>query len=300
MKTVNLDRKFSTTAKVAQRSTIVEGPSGRTAQATTQAEGPGGDDVLRIAQQNGGIVHASPQLVQQSGFVQGRAGPLVDQPQRQGPTGVQPQMQLPPGQTESPRPGFNRSTTAIRVVEEQPPGGHGAFRESEGGLGSERSPVQDEDGITLADLHQVMEAEQARESGGMLARNSHTQLLSDLSALEYYIIRHAAAFSLISDVPTFRDTISLEDLLDLIEAKKNNFWGKLFKGTGKEKEKIKKKGVFAVPLEILVERSGVDSILGAGSGAVRVPTFIDDVITAMKQMGASPIRTASNRLCPNG
>lgn len=44
-------------------------------------------------------------------------------------------------------------------------------------------------------------------------------------------------------------------------------------------------GVFGIPLETLIERHGADSMLGAGPGSVRVPMFIDDVITAMKQMG---------------
>ena len=44
-------------------------------------------------------------------------------------------------------------------------------------------------------------------------------------------------------------------------------------------------GVFGVPLEILVEREGADSVLGASRATLRVPSFIDDVISAMRQMG---------------
>jgi hypothetical protein len=40
-----------------------------------------------------------------------------------------------------------------------------------------------------------------------------------------------------------------------------------------------------VPLELLVEREGADSDLGATGSALRVPSFIDDVISAMRQMG---------------
>lgn len=153
-------------------------------------------------------------------------------------------------------------------------------------LGSDRSPVQDEDGITLADLHQVMEAEQAREQHGTVPRHSQ-MLLSELSALEYFIVKHAAAITLASDLPPYRDfdAAGLDELLDIIDAKKNNFWGKLFKGSSKDKKEVKKKGIFGVPLEVLVERHGTDSMLGAGPGSVRVPTFIDDAITALKQMG---------------
>ena len=45
------------------------------------------------------------------------------------------------------------------------------------------------------------------------------------------------------------------------------------------------KGVFGVPLELLVEREGSDSLLGATRETMRVPSFIDDVISAMRQMG---------------
>lgn len=46
-------------------------------------------------------------------------------------------------------------------------------------------------------------------------------------------------------------------------------------------------GVFGVPLDLLVEREGSDSLLGATRATLRVPSFIDDVISAMRQMGWS-------------
>jgi len=44
-------------------------------------------------------------------------------------------------------------------------------------------------------------------------------------------------------------------------------------------------GVFGVPLELLVEREGADSLHGASRIPLRVPSFIDDVVSAMRQMG---------------
>jgi len=44
-------------------------------------------------------------------------------------------------------------------------------------------------------------------------------------------------------------------------------------------------GVFRVPLEFLVEREGSDSLLGATQATLRVPSFIEDIISAMRQMG---------------
>jgi len=44
-------------------------------------------------------------------------------------------------------------------------------------------------------------------------------------------------------------------------------------------------GVFGIPLELLVEREGCDSLHGASRETLRVPSFIDDVVSAMRQMG---------------
>ena len=67
-------------------------------------------------------------------------------------------------------------------------------------------------------------------------------LLSELSALEYFIVKHVAALMLASNDSAFKDVAPLDDLLDMIDARKNTFWGKLFKG-GNEKKNIKKKGL---------------------------------------------------------
>jgi hypothetical protein len=98
---------------------------------------------------------------------------------------------------------------------------------------------QDTAGITLADLPRAMEAEQFREQQKPLPTQVAT--LSELSALESVIVKHVAALTLASDSSAIRDDTSLDELLEIIEARKGNFWGKLFKG-GNDKAKIKKKG----------------------------------------------------------
>lgn len=321
MKSVNLDRKISATARVAQRLTVVESPRGRTATAQAGAEGA---HAPRAEEQPTSIRHVQQPQQQQTSPYLGQSSPLPPStsplvPQReivppdahqhlhhrqqqhiqqsqnnqQQHYFQQQQVYTQRDSDQSLRPGYNRTNTAIRVIEDQPLLENGAFRDMDH-LGSERSPVQDEDGITLADLHQVMEAEQAREQHGIVPRHSQ-MLLSELSALEYFIVKHAAAITLASDLPPYSefDAAGLDELLDIIDAKKNNFWGKLFKGSGKDKKEVKKKGIFGVALETLVERHGTDSMLGAGPGSVRVPTFIDDVITAMKQMGKSSMMMLS-------
>lgn len=56
-------------------------------------------------------------------------------------------------------------------------------------------------------------------------------------------------------------------------------------------------GVFGVPLELLVEREGSDSSHGASRTPLRIPSFIDDVVSAMRQMGKFHFRNCNSRVC---
>lgn len=91
----------------------------------------------------------------------------------------------------------------------------------------------------MADLPRAMEAEQFREQHKPLPTQVAT--LSELSALESVIVKHVAALMLASESSGMRDETSLDELMEIIEVRKGNFWGKLFKG-GNDKSKIKKKG----------------------------------------------------------
>lgn len=48
---------------------------------------------------------------------------------------------------------------------------------------------------------------------------------------------------------------------------------------------MKLEGTFGVPLEVLVEKNGVDSNLGASPTRIRIPAIVEEIIFAMKQMG---------------
>ena len=48
-------------------------------------------------------------------------------------------------------------------------------------------------------------------------------------------------------------------------------------------------GVFCVPLELLVDREGTESVLGATPVPLRIPSFIDDIVSSMRQMGGFKI-----------
>ena len=181
----------------------------------------------------------------------------------------------------------------------------------------------DQNALTLDDIPRIVAAEQAKEQRPNAYRHAQSRLVggndkvkyysghrrdtsggnelnmsgdmvpqrtkryfSELSALEYLIIRHVAVLKM---EPLVKDYFTLEDLLNLIETRKPTFWGKFGKAfAGKDRPKGgKKKGVFGVPLDALVERDGVESTYGVGPGALRIPAIIDDSVSAMRQMDMS-------------
>ncbi|PNS15876.1 Rho-type GTPase-activating protein 1 [Sphaceloma murrayae] len=109
---------------------------------------------------------------------------------------------------------------------------------------------------------------------------------SELSALEYFIVRHVAVLSL---EPLLEGHFNQEQLLDLIETKRPTFWEKFGSAFAKKdnKPKGKKKGVFGVALEQLVERDYAESTDGVGPGALRIPAVVQDSISAMRTMDMS-------------
>lgn len=122
-------------------------------------------------------------------------------------------------------------------------------------------------------------------AAGHLSAQRNKRYFSELSALEYFIVRHVAVLSM---EPLLQGHYNLEELLGLIETRKPTFWGKFGKAFKNDRPKLgKKKGVFGVSLDTLVERDGVESTYGVGPGALRVPGIIDDAITAMRQMDMS-------------
>ncbi|CAG8505502.1 15144_t:CDS:2 [Racocetra fulgida] len=134
--------------------------------------------------------------------------------------------------------------------------------------------------ITLADISAIAAAEMSTEEKPKkkFKRVSRTKLyMSELSGLEYFIVRHVAVLIM---EPYVKDYFNLEELLDLIGSKKATLWTKFVQQIRPKEVPVKKK-------EVLVERYGVDSVLGAGPGRIRVPSFIDDSISAMKTMDMS-------------
>lgn len=236
MKSVNLDRKLSsTTARIPKRSMVVQSPSGRSAQPN--------DPSIPLFSGKPPVPSRKDQPIVDP--IRGTTIPAATiRPPM--PTLPASQRSLPPEATSTPpppRPSFNRATTAIEIVDEPLP--HQSTASTEGPvLGGNSEPTQDEEGITLADIPVALEAEQAREQHrhSLLPRSG--TLLSELSALEYLIVRHVAALLLSSENSGLRDVVALDELLEIIDARKGTFWNKLFKGNKKEKVD-KKKGEFS-------------------------------------------------------
>ncbi|TWU78019.1 hypothetical protein ED733_006460 [Metarhizium rileyi] len=108
----------------------------------------------------------------------------------------------------------------------------------------------------------------------------------ELSGLEYFNVRHLAVLTM---HPLVEQEFSLDDLLNFIESRKQpTFWKNLGKAFKNDKSKsVKKKGVFGVPLEIIIERDGADSTDGVGPGTLRIPAVVDDIIASMRKMDLS-------------
>ena len=118
-------------------------------------------------------------------------------------------------------------------------------------------------------------------------RREGKRYFSELSALEYFIVRHVAVITM---QPMLEGHFTMEELLNLIESRKPaNFWnkmGKAFKGNDAKKGG-KKKGVFGVPLDVIIDRDGADSTDGIGPGTLRIPAIVDDIVTTMRKMDLS-------------
>lgn len=151
------------------------------------------------------------------------------------------------------------------------PATHPAFG---AGAGHQRSQSDGRDDLA------GLQAEGSPQRGGR-------KFFSELSGLEYFIVRHVAVLSMF---PLLEPEFTLEELSGLIEARKApTFWNKFGKAFGNKdnRKNIKKKGVFGVPLDVIIERDGADSTDGVGPGALRIPAIVEDTITALKNKDLS-------------
>ena len=178
-----------------------------------------------------------------------------------------------------------------------------------------------QDTMTLDDIPRIVQAQQTREqrpNATKFARqpmggaqepkvklvNGHTRdfsgdadklegrpagtkkYFSELTALEYFIVRHVAVLSM---EPLLEGHFNQEELLDLIETKRPTFWSKFGKAFGakEKKPKIARTAIFGVALDQLVERDYEESTDGVGPGSLKVPSLVQEAVSAMKTMDMS-------------
>ncbi|KAH9032333.1 RhoGAP-domain-containing protein [Lactarius hengduanensis] len=259
MKSVHLDRKLSATAHVPKRSTIVESPSGKVAHPTDVFTSSGQGNGRTQSQQTDSIFAAQGQRTtnQQSvpGAGAGASSVRTQRPaqapgqQQQSPQPQQtPQIRPPrpplnptslvPSSSADPRPNYLRKNTDVKIVDEPTPSSPSSAVPSDGGPFSNVPPPGPTlEGITLADIPQLAEAAQAMEQRRSLPRQSLVPYIAELTPLELAIVRHAAVVVLYRS--PLRDQVDLDEILEMVEVKKQGFWGKLFKGN--DKKNIKKK-----------------------------------------------------------
>ncbi|KAJ9142073.1 Rho-type GTPase-activating protein 1 [Pleurostoma richardsiae] len=212
-------------------------------------------------------------------------------------------------------------------VEGGPANKHGQILEDEGdnGEGGSDMMLGHQDALTLDDIPRIVAAEQAAQQrpayrpgrqelfrspatepnfgpghqrsqsasravdqglGEPSAQRGGRKYFSELSGLEYFIARHLAVLTM---QPMVEGEFSLEELLSFIESRKPaTFWNKFGKAFKNDTKKSgKKKGIFGVPLEIIIERDGADSTDGVGPGTLRIPAIVDDIISTMRKMDLS-------------
>lgn len=139
---------------------------------------------------------------------------------------------LDPHSSQVLRPAFARNNTEVMILEDSTP--------SSPTVGDENqiTAASDSKTFSLGDIHSIVEAAQAREQHRSLPRDMSIPYIAGLSSLELAIVKHFAVLALMKS--PLRDQCDLDELMELIEFKKSNFWQKLFKN---EKKNAKKKGL---------------------------------------------------------
>jgi hypothetical protein len=235
LKSVNLDRKLSATARMPQRSTIVESPSGKTAKGDSSAESQ-----WSIDGQLQNLAAMSPVDAKREDTPPISATPSGHEIVIVQPSGEDADVDIP-SRVDILRPAFGRANTHVAIVSdnsnETSPGATTPRLLSRSEL--ESSPFEHEQGVTLADIPALVEAEQAKLDHRPPPVSEGRPLMSELSALDATIVKHFALIALTKS--SIAHYIDMEELFELVEIRKNQWWNKIFK-PGKDKKDVKRKG----------------------------------------------------------
>lgn len=254
MKSLNLDRKTSLTARTPRRSTIVQGPTGKVAQAADH-------------NQQGANQHSNSASNANSTAARRSSRPALPLPDladgnSPAPTNSSTSLTLTEGvvpdtgESNPVRPAFARHNTQV-IIRREPsedtiqvpiePEVHDNRVSGDGG----RRRSRESEVLMLHNISSLVEAEHAKErrmssvSGGKGAatdgpRLAPPLLLTDLDACDAAIVKHAAVWLLSQS--ELREKFDMDEVLELIEVRKAGIWNKIFKG----EKKGKKKGEFGI------------------------------------------------------
>lgn len=236
LKSVNLDRKLSATARMPQRSTIVESPSGKTAKGDGNLEAPKSIDGQLSNLRANSPVHSRSENGPLSATPSGGSHEIVIiQPAEDGNDAGTP------SRLDILRPAFGRANTHIAIISDNsndttPDASTPMLLQR---LDDDSSPFEHEQGVTLADIPALVEAEQAKLEHRPPPISEGRPLMAELSALDATIVKHFALIALTKS--PIAHYIDMEELFELVEIRKNQWWNKLFK-PGKDKKDVKRKG----------------------------------------------------------
>ncbi len=202
----------------------MESPSGRTADATSRPQGGQASDAVSVRVD-------SP--LPRPGSREDTRTPSNERPVPAGPANSDAANSV-----AVIRPSFARNNTSVRIVSDTIPPARS--RSADDAPVGAKIVFPNEEGVTLADIPLLVEAEQARlDQRAPTASPGHQRLLSELSVLDSLILKHFALLAL--QRSPLAHLIELDDALELMEVKKNGWWNKIFKG-GKDKKDVKRKG----------------------------------------------------------
>jgi len=135
------------------------------------------------------------------------------------------------------KPPYARGNSEVKIIEDSAPNSPSlAYDDYPPELPSQNT----DDGITLADIPQLVQVAQARAQHRSLPRESAIPSIAELSSLELAIVKHSAAVVLSKS--SLKDQMDMDEIFDLLEMKKGGFWNRLFKAGGSGKKDVKKKG----------------------------------------------------------
>jgi hypothetical protein len=203
MKSVTLDRKLSSTARLPQRSTVVESPAGRMADAS------------------GHVISARNSTA---------LSPLQIPTQNYGEADEDGQVQSAAATVDVIRPPFARNNTSVMIINESTPEPTEDYQHT---LIVPSVPRED-DAITLGDIPLL--ADQTMHERERLERDGRP-LMSELNQLQGLILKHFALLQL--QKTSIAHLIELDEVLELLEVRKNQWWNKIFKGPNKKDQKKK-------------------------------------------------------------